>query len=182
MLGDGRGSAMVQHRLRHTGQEKQTSVCFTRNYNKHPHYQLSLNNTYTMKYIIAAIGLASLTTAWRPSTRASTAVNFTNFAVSCAGGTCSYSTDMTLVPEGLVVSCKHSTTGATIPTNTRAWSCSNPRIQLRVNKLPGPSFAYRIVVSDARIDGQPVNFAYQSPLAQWPGDASYVGPSSFTAS
>jgi hypothetical protein len=52
---------------------------------------------------------------------------------------------------------------------------------VEVSRRPHPA-AHAEGVSDARVDGSTANFAYGSPLGQWPGDAAYTGPASFTAS
>lgn len=69
-----------------------------------------------------------------------------------------------------------------MPINSGFWTCSNSEIWLRINKIPGGTNAYRIVLTDARVVGSPVTFDYFSPTSDWPGDAAYTGPSSFIAS
>ncbi|KAK0625868.1 hypothetical protein B0T14DRAFT_394688, partial [Immersiella caudata] len=137
-----------------------------------------------MKFTATLLGLAALLTSTSASptaiqTRAITSADFSNFAVSCNGTTCTYSTSIVL-SDSTAFSCTHSTTGATIPTNSGFWTCTAEALFLRFNKLPNPTAAYRIVLTDARVPGSSMTVSYLSPVAEWPGDAAYTGPSSFT--
>jgi hypothetical protein len=138
-----------------------------------------------MKFTTTLLGLAAFLTSTSASptaiqSRAITSADFSNFAVSCNGTTCTYSTDIVL-SDSTAFSCTHSTTGATIPANSGFWTCTAASLFLRFNKLPNPTAAYRIVLTDARVPGSSMTVSYLSPVAEWPGDAAYTGPSSFTA-
>jgi hypothetical protein len=138
-----------------------------------------------MKFTTTLFGLAALLTSTSASpievqARAITSADFSNFAVSCDGATCNYSTNIVL-SDSIAFSCTHSTTGATIPANSGFWTCTAQSLFLRFNKLPSPTAAYRIVLTDARVPGSSVTVSHLSPVAEWPGDAAYTGPSSFTA-
>ncbi|KAK3371050.1 hypothetical protein B0T24DRAFT_705824 [Lasiosphaeria ovina] len=110
-----------------------------------------------MKFTSTLFGLAALLTSISASPvevqpRAITSVDFSNFAVSCDDSICSYSTDNVL-SDSTAFSCKHPTAGATIPANSRFWNCTAEDLALRMNKLPAPTSAYRIVLTDAPIPG-----------------------------
>ncbi|KAK1749657.1 hypothetical protein QBC47DRAFT_440167 [Echria macrotheca] len=132
----------------------------------------------TLLTVILTTATASPVTSLSP--RAITFADFTGFSVSCTTTTCSYNTAI-LLSDATSLTCTHTTTGATIPVNSGFWSCSAENIWLRFNKLPVPPAAYRIVLTDARVAGSPVTVDYFSPVADWPGDAGYSGPSSFRA-
>ncbi|KAK4455379.1 hypothetical protein QBC34DRAFT_374218 [Podospora aff. communis PSN243] len=137
-----------------------------------------------MKPTTALLPLFTLLTsasATPVSSRAITSADFSNFSVSCSGTTCSYSTNIVL-SDSTAFRCTHSTTGATIPANSGFWSCTAANLFLRFNKLPNPTAAYRIVLTDARVPGSSMTVSHLSPVSEWPGDAAYTGPSSFTAS
>jgi hypothetical protein len=139
-----------------------------------------------MQFTAALFGLAALLTSTAASpvevqARAITSADFSNFAVSCNSSTCTYSTNIVL-SDSTAFSCTHSTTGATIPTNSGFWACTAGGLALRMNKLSAPASAYRIVLTDARVPGSSVTVSHLSPVSEWPGDAAYTGPSTFTAS
>ncbi|KAK0752741.1 hypothetical protein B0T18DRAFT_395300 [Schizothecium vesticola] len=138
-----------------------------------------------MKCTATLFGLAALLASSSASpvevqARAITSANFSNYTVSCNGSTCSYSTNIAL-SDGTATSCTHTTTGATIPSNTGFWTCTVAGLVLRLNKLGAPVSAYRVTLTDARVPGSSVTLAHLSPFSEWPGDAAYTGPSSFTA-
>ena len=92
----------------------------------------------------------------------------------------SHTANVVLLPDNVAVSFTHTTSGSKVPANSGAWTSSNPSVVLRYNKATVLN-AYRIVITDARVIGSSVNLAYLSPLSDWPNDAGYTGPSSFTA-
>ncbi|KAK3988844.1 hypothetical protein QBC44DRAFT_397415 [Cladorrhinum sp. PSN332] len=107
-----------------------------------------------------------------------TSAQFAGFSASCGTTSCSYSATATILPENLVVTFSHTTSGSTIPANSGPWTSSDPQVRLRFSLALGE---YRIVLSDTH-DGTAVTLDYFSPQSDWPGATSYTGPSSFIAS
>ncbi|KAK4224086.1 hypothetical protein QBC38DRAFT_398364 [Podospora fimiseda] len=107
-----------------------------------------------------------------------TSAQFTGFTASCGASSCSYSTTATILPENIVVTLSHTTSGPTIPANSGPWTSSDPQVRLRFTLAFGE---YRIVLSDTHQDTA-ITLDYFSPASDWPGATSYTGPSSFVAS
>ncbi|KAK4161786.1 hypothetical protein QBC43DRAFT_357354 [Cladorrhinum sp. PSN259] len=108
-----------------------------------------------------------------------TSAQFTGFSASCGATSCSYSATATILPENLVVTFSHTTSGSTIPANSGAWTSSDPQVRLRFTLSLGQ---YRIVLSDTHELGSTITLDHFSPQSEWPGATSYTGPSSFVAS
>ncbi|KAK0609494.1 hypothetical protein B0T14DRAFT_572184 [Immersiella caudata] len=126
---------------------------------------------------VSASPLASEIQARAPITSA----DFSSFAVTCSSSECSISTNIVLQPEGYAVSCTHTIPGSTLPSTGGIWTCSDTLVWPRYNRGPFENAPYRIVLTDGRDPTNAATVRYDSPRSDWPGDAGYSGPTSFTA-
>ncbi|KAK3484555.1 uncharacterized protein B0T23DRAFT_348360 [Neurospora hispaniola] len=136
-----------------------------------------------MKFTTTLAGLAALIASAAPSlAQHATSATVTGFSATRNATHINYRATINVNPENALATFTHSTPGTTLPTNSGAWTSTDPKLVLRFNVVSAVN-QVRVLLSDTHVVGNTVNLNYFGPFSDWQGASGasvYTGPASFT--